>query len=1082
MAADGVGEVDVDPAAADAGETGSHTVEFTATGVNETGTLTVAFPEAFGGGGDDGGGSVGAVAADDVAVIGGDLDGEPSVDDGAVRFDVDVDGESEDVEVAVTVELTQPWAAGTHDVTVTAESADGNDASGTNEDALETTVNPTYLVDGEPRSTVFGGQAARVAGLEPGTDYQLRRGDEDDSEPVLTETADDDGAIRFETDELPTGEGYFLDDADDPAAGDGFELVTHELDVSVGDETVADAGDDAETTLSVDSALRTGTYPVNVSAGGALDATELFAVLTGGESADGVPRDADPDDLESATTTVGPSGFAVALYDSSVDGADERVVLVDGGENAGTVAFEDVRRTTYDVEAEALDTGASDAASVTVEEAELDGSFGQEMYSTPAGDLVEISASLGESDAGYVVVGGDYQSDTGAASGYLDVLYVEGDPTITVNTRLIGTDADTDEVYESDGTVVSYAHEYGPDARADDTETFDGLRFEDADGNAVGESLSELRSASGVGGIAGPLIPQRYRLTVGNGNAIVVRDDGVVEPDRAFARSHLLLTEPAFREAVDVYTAPGGSASSEESLGELLADGTAVPGTNVTEGDRLVLGFEATGIWGALAHLADENPEYENGRETVYEDGEGSSTLLADLTAVDEGVSLSVRQTNPGRNERRAELDLASASTGDAYLYFADPDGGLGGDEDGTAGGDGGPADTDLGDGPTAGAVYLVVDTAGGAFTDEPAPGDEFEIEWALEGDEEERFRFDRAGTGPPGPFDAESVDDDRLGQQYPYLSYDEGGVATTATFRIREERLEYDRTTADGDLLVANVEDATIAGNTTLHPATELTAELISDAGPTPTVSSTDVEIDEDGAFAIDADFSAVEPGQRVTFELYDSDGLYDSRSVVVVTDPDEPFSFAIENATETVTVTEGEPIENLTATVRNEGDVRGVGRLSLDVNGRLVDDERVRVWPDATEPVEFADATVDLEPGEYPFTFAVGDAEADGTLAVEPSPDRGEEPADTEADVDDVDDASDVTDDAIDEDVDGGSDEDGESSADEDGDGADEDGDGSDEDEERPAIPLPFGIGPREAFGGTTIVGATYILGHWV
>ncbi|WP_418280167.1 BGTF surface domain-containing protein [Halorubrum sp. DTA98] len=1061
MAADGVDGLTVDPVESDAGETGSHTVELSATGVNETGAVTVAFPDAFG---DDGDGSVGAVGPDDVTVDGGDLDGDPAVEDGGVTFPVDVDGESADVDVTVTVELTQPWAADTHDVTAVVESSDGTAASETAADAFETTVNPTYLVDGRPRSTVFDGQSVTVAGLEPGVDYQLRRGDEDDSAPVVTETAGPDGTFAIDTTDLAVDDDYFLDGVDDPTAGDGFELVDHELSAAFGAETVADAGDGATTSFSVDSDLRTGSYPVDVSAGGALDAAELFRIFTGGESADGVARDADPDDLDSATTTVGPSGFEVALYDPDVDDANDRIALVDGGENAGTVTFADVTRTTYDVEARALDTDATDAASVTVEEASLGGSFGQEIYTSTAGDLVTISADLGEADEGYVIVGGDRQSDPDVSSGYLDVLYVEGNPTITINTRLIGTDADTDEVYASDGTVVSYAHEYGPETHAADTETFSDLGFEDEDGNEIADDLSGFRSAAGTGRIAGPLIPLRYGLVVGNGDAIVVRDDGVVQPERRFAGSNLLLTAPEFRESIEIHDVPSGSASGEESVGDLLDGG--LERTNVTEGDRIVFGLEASGIWGALAHLSDE--------ETVYEDREANAVLLDDLLAADEGVSLSVRQTNPGRNERRTELDLASASTGDAYLRFDDP-------ED----------LSDLGDGPTMGAVYLVVDTRGDAFTDELSPGDEFEVEFALEGDEGERFRFDRSGSGPPGPFEAESVGDDRIDQQFPYWAHDEGGVNATATFRIREERLEYDRTTADGDLLVENDDGATISGNTTMLPSTELQAELISDAGPTPTVSSTDVGIDDDGHFSIDADFSAVEPGQRVIFELYDSEGLYDRRSVVVVTDPDDPFSFVIENASETVTVVEGGTLENLTASVRNEGDIRGVDRLELAVDGGSIRaDERVRLRPDRSETVGFDDATVDLEPGEYPFTLGVEGDETDGTLIVEESDGGTDLADDAEPDGADgadgvdggaADDAADAV--AVDEPVaddaaDGGADDTG------DGDDGDDDaGDGDDGgDEDAAATLIPLGIGTREVLGGTTIVGATYVLGHWV
>ncbi|MWV63679.1 hypothetical protein GRS48_02400 [Halorubrum sp. JWXQ-INN 858] len=1086
-AADGLDVADpvVEPDAADAGTTTTHEVTVAAGGVTDAATISVAFPAAFG---DGGAGAIAPVDADDVTVASGgdgndgsgnggggdgeggdggdgtdgsagvELVGDPTVDDGTVAVDVAVEGTDAAVDVALSLELTHPPAAGDHDVTATVDDEDGATASATSAAALSTAAAPAYLVDGEPRSTVFHGQVVTVAGLEPDESYTLRRGDADDSDPVLVETADDAGTVRVETAGLDADADYFLGGLDDPAAGDGFELVVHELDASSGDDTVADAGDGATTSLSVSSALRTDAYPVNVSAGGSLDADELFTVLTDGESPDDVDRDARPDDLEAATTTVGPSGFAVALYDPDVDGADDRVVLVDGGENDGTVSFAGLETTAYDLEVRAVDTGATDTATVRVEAADLDGSFGQDTYASPAGDLVEVSVDLGGADEGYVVVGGDRLSDPDAPSGYLDVLHVEGSPTITVNTRLVGTDAPTEDVYASDGTVVSYAHEYGPHTDAAATETFADLRFEDADGDAVADDLAGFRGAAGVGGIAGPLIPQRYRLTVGAGDALVVRDDGVVEPERPFARTHLVLTDPAFREEVRVSTAPSGSASEADSVGELLDGG--VDRTNVTEGDRVVLGFEATGIWGALTHFADEEAVYES-------DGTGVAPL-DELLAADEGLSMTVRQTNPGRNEPRTELDLGAASTGEAYLLFEEPE-----------------AVGDLGDGPTAGAFSLVLDTRGSAFTEAVSPGDEFAVEFALEGDAGERYRFDRSGSGPPGPFAADSATDDRLAPQFPYLSLDEGGVNATATFRIRPERLEYDRTTADGDLLAAP-DNGTVSGTTTLHPATDLEAEIVSDAGPTPTVGSEGVEVTDDGRFSFDADVSASEPGHRVNVELYRDGSLYDSRALLVVSDPDDPFSFAIDDAPERVTVAEGEGLGNLTATVRNEGDIRGVDRLTLDVgDGRLAADERVRAWPDEAETVSFSGTTADLDPGEYAYTLAVDGDETDGVLVVEPStdatidPDAEDEDAeadDTDGDDGDVDGADGNGDDAA---------EDGETDGDESGAGDDDSAGGDDpgdSDDDPAAVPLPFGVGTREALGGTAVVGGTYLLGHWV
>ena len=855
------------------------------------------------------------------------------------------------------------------------------------------------------------------------------------------------------------------------AAADGGNETgngTAAIDVSFGDDAVGDFGGDANTTVVVEPNASGHATPATVTTtNGALSTETIFRILTGGASADDMETiaraDLDgTDDHGNLPWTWGPGGeLGVAGY----DGADDAVVIFsDASTAAGTVTFDVAgvdAPNAYDFEVTTVGTAARATTRIDVEKATLSGSFSTDRYETTAGELVELSVDLDGADEGYVVLGGDRLSDPDVPTGYLDVLHVEDGATLTVNTRLIGTNASTEAVY-GDDAVVSYAQTYGPDTSADDTETFEGLRFEDADGNVVGDSLSALRGAAATGGIAGPLTPQRYRLTLGAGDAIVVREDDVVAPDRELDRSHLVLIEPTFRESVTILTAPSGPASGDASAEELLDD--AVERRNVTESDRLVMGFEATGFGGALAHLAEER--HDDGREAVYEDGAVRADVLDELLDVDEGLSLSVAQTNPGPNERRTRLDLSSVSRGDAFLLI-----------------DGPPDDDVSEDASVAGAYYLVIDTRGNAFDDALEPGDEFEVELALEGDEGERYLFDRSAGSPPAPFAPKSLADGRIDQQFPYLWPDESGAVATTSFRIREDRLAYERTTADGDLLVTP-EDGTIAGNTARHPATELEAELVSDGGPAPWLSADETSPGTDGGnFSVEGNFSTAELGQRITFELYADGELYDARPAWVVSDADEPFSFVLENATETATVTEGESLANLTTTVRNDGDLRGADRLILEVaDGRLTTNERVRLRPERIETVSFAGTTADLPPGDYPFTLSTETDEATGTLVVEPASTDAEDGADDAGgEVDDEGAAEDGTDDG------GGADD--ESAADDEGaaedgtdddEGADDEGDTDDDEAEPTPTLLPFGT--REAIGSAAIVGAVHLLGHWV
>jgi len=854
------------------------------------------------------------------------------------------------------------------------------------------------------------------------------------------------------------------------------ENSTHEIEADFGDDEVGDFGDDADTTITISGGGGdANTTPAIVSTrNDALSTETLFRILTAGEDPaemgsvgeNELDKRIGNGTLNKLSWTSGPGDeLNVIAY----GGDDESVVVwSDESTASGTVTF-DVEEVdppnTYDFDVTAFETGATATATIDVVETDLSGSFSADRYEAPAGELVEFSVSLDGADEGYVVLGGDRLSDPDIPTGYLDVLHVEDGDTITANTRLIGTNANSEAVYGED--VVSYAQTYGPNTDADETETFEGLRFEDADGDSVGDSLSDLRSAASTGGIAGPLTPQRYRLTLGTGDAITIRSDDIVAPERSFDRSHLVLTEPEFGEDLSIATAPGGPAGADAAEDDPLAD--AVDRSTITEGDRLVLQFEAVGFGGALAHLAEADSSYDDGREAVYEDGGVRADVFNDLLEIEEGLSLSIEQTNPGPNERRTRLDLSSVSSGDAYVFVDEP------------------ADGVPGDASAVGTYTLVIDTRGNAFDDALAAGNEFEVKLALEGDAGERYEFDRSGGTPPAPFAAKSASTSEFDQQFPYLWPEESGSVLNASFRIGEERLEYDHTTADGDLLVTP-EEGVISGNTTLHPATELEGEQISDAGPTPSLSRDSTTPDSaDGNFSLTGDFTDAEPGQRITFELYAEGDFYDARPVWVVSDLDEPFTFAVENVTEEVTVTEGESLSNLTATVRNAGDLRGEDRLTLDVDDeRLVDSERVRLNPDRTENVSFAGTTADLPPGEYTYTLSTETDDTSGTLIVEPA----EDPDDA-SELDDSDVADDAADDGDDAEVDGPDEADETDDAADDGDdvedeadetdgvdGADDDDDG-DGDDPAPTF-LPFGT--REVLGSTAVVGATYLLGHWV
>ncbi|MDZ5811067.1 BGTF surface domain-containing protein [Halorubrum sp. AD140] len=728
-------------------------------------------------------------------------------------------------------------------------------------------------------------------------------------------------------------------------------------------------------------------------------------------------------------------------------------------------------------------TGAGDAVS-----REVDGSFSRSTYNGTAGDPVEIRhvADASGNDTAYLLVGGNRLTDDGGTVGYVDVLKVD-DGSTTINTRLLGTN-------ESDVDSCS-----APDVDCD-------LEFENEDGEVIAENLTELSDsvgATGAGGLARPPVPERYRLAITNGT-FVVRDSGAVDPVKVAAESDLVLREPTFHDEVEVFTtadadviadgdggeAADGEGDETESLDDLRDHG--VDRTAVTKGDRIVLGFESTGIWGALSHFA-ANRTGESGDESPIEAGTTvDHRVLVDLLEAEEGVSLRVRQTNPGRNKRPTELDLADADPDDVTLFLAEGE------------------ELDRGDADRApGRFYLAIDTSdGGPFTDDVEPGDEFSAEFALEGTEGERYAF-RDGGEPPAAFGAASETDDDLSEQYPYHGTDDGRVDAEATFSVRERYLRYDHVTDDGTLLV-EADNGTITGTTSVLPETELSATTVRDTDETPNRTESELSI-EDGNVSVDSGLAGAEPGTEASYRLYRGQSLQESRDVLVVENATDPDRLRLANGTTTNrTVTRGESLANLTAAVENTGQVRNREQLTLDVDdGAIVEERHVTVAPGASENETFAEVDADLEPGEYPYSLAIDGDRVNGTLIVEADPavtrvdDANGTDGEANGSNDDAngsnDDANGSNDDANgsndgetaeddsteddsteDDSTDEGSDE--ASTRGDDGETRDEEGSDQEGSDEAPPTLLPFGIGTRETFGGTVLVGATYLLGHWV
>ncbi|WP_418285575.1 BGTF surface domain-containing protein [Halorubrum sp. DTA46] len=743
--------------------------------------------------------------------------------------------------------------------------------------------------------------------------------------------------------------------------------------------------------------------------------------------------------LRSRLSTLGAALVALAVLLSFLGAAATAPAAAIPGGGDATAAGDDV------VPAITADgaTGSGDGVA-----REVDGSFNRPVYTGTAGDPVEIKhvASAAGNDSAYLLVGGNRLTDSGGTVGFVDVLRVSGSST-TINTRLIGTT-------ESNVDSCSAAN-----VSCD-------LEFTNEDGDVIAKNLSELSGATGAGGLVRPLAPQRYRLAITNGT-FIVRNSGAVDPVTVAAESDLVLQEPAFHDEIEAFTAPAAGVIADgedgpESIGVLRE--TGVDRTAVTKGDRVVLGFESTGVWGALSYFAEQRSGEPLEAGTAID-----HRVLVDLLEAEEGVSLRVRQTNPGRNERRTELDLADADPEDVTLFLADG------------------AELKKGESDRAPSrFYLAIDTSdGGPFTDGPEPGDEFSVEFALEGTEGDRYAF-RDGD-PPAAFGAASATDDRVSEQYPYHGTADGRTSAEASFNVRERYLRYDHVTDDRTILV-ETGDGAITGTTSILPATDLSATIVRDTDETPSRTEPELTV-ADGNFSVDSGLTDVSPGTEASYRLYRGQSLRDSRTILVVENATDPARLRFANETTTdLAVTRGEALANLSATVRNVGQLPARERLTLTVDdGEIVEERHVTVAPQTSRSETFSEIEVDVEPGEYSYVLTIGEDSVRGTVTVEADPavtrinERDADAEITESidradESDEVDEASE-TEDAGDRD--GGT---------ADGDGGDTDGERGDTDGDReapddaPATLLPFGIGTRETFGGTVLVGATYLLGHWV
>ncbi len=939
----------------------------------------------------------------DVEVLtdGVDIAGEVGTDGTTVSFDVNDTTEAViDLEAELDVTLEHPldssFDGSEYSVDVEIEGSDGADGA----KADVTIRRLSYLVDGDerfPPSTafVYRNQTVTVANLEPETDYTLFEFDPDEGtlgDPIESVTPGSETTATLDTSGEAFEPGWYLVyDGEDvvPTAENAFQIQRHEIDATPGDETVDSTGDGAETTVTIDSPIRSTAFDVTVTSGD-MDADDLFEVFEGETNAD-----VEYDDDETS----------IVIRD------------VEAGDGI-PMTFEPILEATYGFEFEAADTGAGDDTSVTVEEREIGAAFGSDRYEAAVGSIAEIDLSLEDTDEAYLMIGGD-SGDDGALTNYFDILHVEGGTTIRINTRLLGTDVPSEEVYDAEGAeVTSYLQD--PD--------HDG--FDDVSFGGGADYLSEFRSEIGVGALPRPFQPDRLRLVAGGSGSVEIRDDGVPDFERPLARSNLVLTDTDGFGNVTTYVAPEGSANEFEGaddLGDLEA--ALTERRTVAKGDRIVFEIEADGITGLVSWL-----DGRLGSEDIDIDHPTLSTLLE----FPDGFVLEGEQANAGRNERVTGLDLDGATDGDLFMLHEPM--------------------TETGDQLAIERYYLVVDTRdSGPFDGDIEPGDEY------------RFRFGYDAAGETDWFDTvdhDAIDPNGAAPHFPYFPADADNVSESRLVTVSERSVGYESVDGDGRPVLRNAETATLSGWTNLAPGTDVSVQLSSAARDDgDQFSIADIEIGDDGRFELTRDLSAFDPGEGIEIEFYVDQRLLEKRSGVVI-GTDEPLTeYRIAEHEDNLTVRDGDRFDSIPLAVENVGHIPGEGSAELAIENETERASSLELDSGAVGAVAL-NGTIDLEPGTYNYTITTDDDEVSGLITVEePEPDDGSSSGD-----------SPQTDGAGTDDL-GEGDQPAEDTA-----GADEPEE-SEEEESPDVFgvgALPFGA--RHAVGGAALVGAVHVLGYWV
>jgi len=538
--------------------------------------------------------------------------------------------------------------------------------------------------------------------------------------------------------------------------------------------------------------------------------------------------------------------FRAFAFNEDEDDADEQIVLIgDRGldildsDTEADVSFAGIDEGDYSFEFNVADTEASASADITVREEDVDGAFSQGVYQSTAGDIVEFTLELEDTDEAWIQIGdGD--------AGYLDVIYVvdddeTGEVTFQMNTRLAGTDASTAEVYFSDDDeiVASAVHDFGGDFgdlearfQNDDNEgkstgNADGGETED-DFIAYLQELDLLDSGEDdpLEQLTRPIQPTDYELTA-SADGIFIADNGGSEADDELDSALLELQVPMLGDIV-THVASSDDANDDDELEDLL--NVVTERSDIALEDRLVVQVEATGLYGAMASVSDAG---DNGF-ALFEDGTSGATIgeLNDLAG--EGIELTIESEETTGNQDPTEVDFSNDNE-DEIFVIVDRDGGQ---------------------------FFVIINTdADDAFNNgAPEDGDTFTATLEYNTDDDDRYSFPDGAVGDAfsGGADGNNNDD-----AYPYFRAN-SDASTSAEIDFEERMVTFDNLNADDEIQAENIEDSEISGETNIAPGSPAEIRVASTDAASSFRMGQAVDINSNGEISITFDFSGQEVGDE--------------------------------------------------------------------------------------------------------------------------------------------------------------------------------------------------------------------------